>query len=69
MKRIFITLVNRSINRKGTVLEEIFFNSFQNSTLIRYCFVPRCSVPFWTHPEIIPVGQFFPRWIQSINQA
>ena len=28
-----------------------------------YCMVPRCSVTFWTHPEIIPVGQFFRRWI------
>ena len=24
---------------------------------------------FRTHPEIIPVGQFFRRWIKSINQA
>ena len=24
-----------------------------------YCIVPRCSVTFWTHPGIIPVGQFF----------
>ena len=31
--------------------------------------VPRCSVTFWTHPEIIPVGQFFRRWIKSINQS
>ena len=23
----------------------------------------------WTHPEIIPVGQFFRRWIKSINQS
>ena len=23
----------------------------------------RCSVTFWTHPETIPVGQFFRRWI------
>ena len=35
----------------------------------KYSIVPRCSVTFWTHPEIIPVGQFFRRWIQSINQA
>ena len=34
-----------------------------------YCIVPRCSVTFWTHPEIIPVGQFFRRWIKSINQS
>ena len=34
-----------------------------------YCIVPRCSVTFWTHPKIIPVGQFFRRWIKSINQA
>ena len=34
-----------------------------------YCFVPRCLVTFWTHPEIIPVGQFLRRWIQSINQS
>ena len=31
--------------------------------------VPRCSVTFWTHPEIIPMGPFFRRWIKSINQA
>ena len=24
---------------------------------------------FWTHLEIIPVGQFFRRWIKSINQS
>ena len=36
---------------------------------ISYCIVPRCSVPFWTHLEIIPVAQFFRRWIKSINQA
>ena len=29
----------------------------------------RGSVTFWTHPEIIPVGQFFRRWIRSINQS
>ena len=35
-----------------------------------YCYiVPRCLVTFWTHPEIIPLGQFFRRWIQSINQS
>ena len=34
-----------------------------------YCIVPWCSVAFWTHSEIIPVGQFFRRWIKSINQA
>ena len=34
-----------------------------------YCFVPRRSVTFWTHPEIIPMGQFFRRWTKSINQA
>ena len=34
-----------------------------------YCIVPRCSVIFWTHPEIIPVGQFFRQWIKSINQS
>ena len=34
------------------------------------CFVPLwCLVPFWTHPEIIPVGQFFRRWMKSINQS
>ena len=37
--------------------------------LFNYCNVPRCSVTFWTHPEIIPVGQFFRQWIKSINQA
>ena len=31
--------------------------------------VPRCSAAFWTHPEIIPVGQFFRQWIKSINQS
>ena len=31
--------------------------------------VPRCLVTFWTHPEIIPVAQFFRRWIKSINQS
>ena len=36
---------------------------------ICYCIVPRCSVTFWTHPETIPVGQFFRWWIKSINQA
>ena len=30
---------------------------------------PRCSVTFWTHPEIIPVGQFFRRRIKSNNQS
>ena len=35
----------------------------------KYPVVPWCSVTFWTHPEIIPVEQFFPRWIKSINQA
>ena len=34
-----------------------------------YCVVPRRSMYFWTHPEIIPVGQFFRRWIKSINQT
>ena len=34
-----------------------------------YCIVPLCWVTFWTHPKIIPVGQFFRRWIKSINQA
>ena len=34
-----------------------------------YCIVPRCSVTFWTHPEIISMGQFFRRWIKSINQS
>ena len=34
-----------------------------------YCIVPQCSVTFWTHPEIIPVGQFFRRWNKSINQS
>ena len=28
-----------------------------------HCIVPRCSVTFWTHPKILPVGQFFRRWI------
>ena len=31
--------------------------------------MPRCAVTFWTHPEIIPVRQFFRRWIKSINQS
>ena len=31
-----------------------------------YCVVPRCSATFWTHPEIIPVGQFFrPYFLRS----
>ena len=35
-----------------------------------YCIVPRCSVTFWTHPEIIPVGNFSDNGSnQSINQA
>ena len=34
-----------------------------------YCVIPQCSVTLWTHPEIIPLGQFFRRWIQSINQV
>ena len=41
----------------------IFFNKSN------CCIVPRCSVIFWTHPEIIPVGQFFRRWMKSINQS
>ena len=41
----------------------IFFNKSN------CCVVPLCSVTFWTHPEIIPVGQFFRRWIKSINQS
>ena len=28
-----------------------------------YCIALRRLVTFWTHPEIIPVGQFFRRWI------
>ena len=34
-----------------------------------YCIIPLFWVTFWTHPEIIPVGQFFRRWTKSINQA
>ena len=34
-----------------------------------YCIIPLGWVTFCTHPEIIPVGQFFRRWIKSINQA
>ena len=37
--------------------------------LSNYCIVPRCSVTFWIHPEIIPVGQFFRRWIKWMNQS
>ena len=37
--------------------------------LFQYFIVPRCSVTFWTHSEIIPVGQFFRRSIKSVNQA
>ena len=29
----------------------------------KYRVAPRCSVTFWTHPEIMPVGQFFRQWI------
>ena len=36
------------------------------STLL-HC--PAVSGHFWTHPEIIPVGQFFRPWIKSINQS
>ena len=35
----------------------------------RYCIVPRCSVTFWTHLKIIPLGHLFRRWIKSINQS
>ena len=44
-----------------TFLLEAFFS--------RYCIVPRWSVTFWPHAEIIPVGQFFRQWIKSINQS
>ena len=46
-----------------------FLNCHYTTLEIRYCIVPRWSVTFWTHPEIIPVGQFFRRWIKSINQS
>ena len=51
--------------------EQHFVKGFLNysNMEIWYCIVPRCSVTFWTHPDIIPVGQFFRRWIKSINQA
>ena len=46
------------------------FNKHQRETKYwRDCIVPRCSFTFWTHPEIIPVGQFFRRGIKSINQS
>ena len=32
-----------------------------------HCIVPLCSVTSWTHPEIIPVGQFFWRWILVVG--
>ena len=45
-------------------------SSYSSSDLAgQHCLVPRCSVTFWTHPEIIPVGQFFRRGIKSINQS
>ena len=34
-----------------------------------YCIIPLCWVTFWTHSKIIPVGQFFRRWVKSINQS
>ena len=34
-----------------------------------YCIIALCRVTFSTHPEIIPLGQFFRRWIKAINQA
>ena len=49
-----------------TVHSVPFYPQLQNT---QYCIVPPCSATFWTHPEIIPVGQFFRRWIQSINQS
>ena len=32
-----------------------------------HCIIPSWWVTFWTHPETIPVGQFFQRWIKSIQ--
>ena len=43
-------------------------NFFPHNPRQQHCIVPWCRVTFSTHPEIIPVGQFF-RWIQSINQS
>ena len=42
------------------------FSLFQKET---YCIIPWCWVTFWTHPEIIPVGQFSRQCAKSINQA
>ena len=65
----FVCNLSRIKNREENIWKrdekDISFYVF----LRMYCFVPRCSVTFWTHPEIIPVGQFFRRWIKSINQA
>ena len=47
--------------KKYLLLQKKFFT--------QYCIVPRCSVTFWTHPEIISMGQFFRRSVKSINQA
>ena len=35
----------------------------QFMSIALYCIVLPYSVTFWTHSEIIPVGQFFRRWI------
>ena len=45
------------------------FSITDKTIQIYYCIVPRCSGTVWTHPEIIPVGHFFRRWIKSINQS
>ena len=61
----FITCMGPSLR---AVLSLVYMGTW-NSLVYIYCIVPRCSVTFWTRPEIIPVGQFFRRWIKSINQA
>ena len=66
----FITYKFDLIKMYWTILS--FVSSLKTKYLISvnyYCVVPRCSVTFWTHRESIPVGQFFRRWIRSINQS
>ena len=43
--------------QKGHINRERM-NGFATYWYFHHCIVPRCSVTFWTHPEIIPVVQF-----------
>ena len=61
-------IARKSTSATSSFSCEIFFSNF-NLIKRKHCIVLRCSVAFWTHPEIIPVGQFFRRWTKSINQA